>query len=199
MVSAALLGGIDIVRDAVTHPQIGPFLRRVLLDEIVPSLDTAGAGEFALEVLDRFANPYINHALFDITLQGTTKMRVRVIPSIVDFIAKTGRTPDALAFGFAAWLQFMRGELQAARRAAGLPVPPDDEGARVLSHWASVEGDTDAGATRLVHAVCADTRLWGQDLTKAGAFSRAVTTHLLRLRTHGVAGALGTLLAGRTA
>lgn len=199
MVSAALLGGVDIVRDAVTHPQLGPFLRRVLLEEIVPSLDTAGADEFAREVLDRFANPYINHALFDITLQGTTKMRVRVIPSIVDFIAKTGRTPDALAFGFAAWLQFMRGELQAARRSAGLPVPPDDQSARVLSHWASVDGDTDAGATRLVHAVCADTQLWGQDLTKAEAFSGAVTTHLQRLRTHGLAGALGTLLAGRTA
>ena len=87
--------------------------------------------EFAAEVMDRFANPYIRHALIDITLYATTKMKVRVVPSIVAFHARMGRAPSSLAFGFASYIAFMRGEFHDERRAIGLPVPDDSAGARV--------------------------------------------------------------------
>ena len=63
-------------------------------------------------MLLRFANPFIRHALIDITLHATTKMRVRVVPSIVQYAGATRPTADALAFGFAAYLAFMRGDIQ---------------------------------------------------------------------------------------
>ena len=44
-------------------------------------------------------------------------MRVRVVPSIIAFVdARSDRAPASLAFGFAAYLAFMRGEVQAERR-----------------------------------------------------------------------------------
>ena len=46
-------------------------------------------------------------------------MRVRVVPSIVEYAARTGRRRRALAFGFAGFLAFQDGALQAARRRDG--------------------------------------------------------------------------------
>ena len=116
-VPLALLAGCESVGEAVRHPLVGAFLRRAMLDEIAPTLGRPDAADYAHAVLARFANPYVHHALFDITLQGTMKMRVRVVPTIVRHTERTGHAPDALALGFAAFLLFMRGDLHDARRA----------------------------------------------------------------------------------
>ncbi|MBW3629871.1 MAG: tagaturonate reductase [Gemmatimonadetes bacterium] len=195
MVSAALLIGCETVREAVEHPLVGPFLQRALFEEIVPSLDVPGAEKFAHEVVDRFANPYIRHALFDITLQAAMKMRVRVVPSIMRYTIKHGRTPDSLAFGFAAYLLFMRGELHDQRRAAGIAVPQDDQGERVRALWSAHRGSDEAGIGELVRAACSDTTLWGTDLTEMRGFAEAVTAHLVRLTQAGPQAALEAHLA----
>src|SRR6266567_2499385 len=104
VVPTALLCGLETVREAVEDKRVGRFLKRAMFDEIVPSLSVPGGEEFAAAVLERFANPFIRHALIDITLQGTMKMRVRVVPSILGFYERTGQVPTGLAFGFAAYL-----------------------------------------------------------------------------------------------
>ena len=191
LTSAALLMGCETVREAATHPALGPFLRQVMFDEIVPTLDAEGSHAFAEAVLDRFRNPFIRHALIDITLQATMKMRVRVVPSVVGYAERIGRAPQSLAFGFAAFLLYMRGEHQARRRALGLPVPADDGAARLARHW------TDSGndEARLVRAVCADVTLWATDLSAVPGFVDAVTDHLRRASAMGVAAALDHHLA----
>jgi tagaturonate reductase len=201
-VSAALLAGCTTVRDAVADDVVGPFVRRALLDEILPTVDAPDAAPFAREVLDRFANPFVRHALFDITLQGTAKLRVRLVPPIVAFGRRTGRAPAALALGFAAHLAFMRGDLHAARRAAGLPVPPDDEGERVRALWTapSADGpDDDARASRVARTACADAALWGADLAAVPGFADAVAAQLARILRDGVRAALATLAADAAA
>jgi tagaturonate reductase len=187
----ALLMGCETVREAATHPALSPFLRHVMFDEIVPTLDAEGSQEFAEAVLDRFRNPFIRHALIDITLQATMKMRVRVVPSVVRYAERTGRVPQSLAFGFAAYLLYMRGEHQVGRRARGLPVPVDDGAARLAQHWTAAGDD----AARLVRAVCADTGLWSTDLSLVPGFADAVTDHLQRASAIGIAAALDHHLA----
>ena len=197
MVPAALLAGCETVREAVQHELVGRFVRRVMLDEIVPTVDAPGAAAFAAEVLDRFANPYIRHALFDITLHGTAKMRVRVVPSIVRHAERNGSAPAALAFGFAAYLELMRGGLQEARRAAGVAVPADVPGERVRAAWVETGADLDPSRLEaLVERVCGDQSLWGTDLTRAPGFAAAVADHLARIRRDGIGAALESLLAG---
>jgi tagaturonate reductase len=191
LVPPALLLGCETVREAVSHPALGRFVRHAMLDEIVPTLDAEGAAEFAEAVLDRFRNPFIRHALVDITLQATMKVRVRVVPSIVAYTARMGRPPQSLAFGFAAFLLLMRGERQAERRAQGLPVPPDDGAERLKAHWVDAGGDVQ----RLAHAVCADLQLWATDLSAVPGFVDAVTEHLRRAEASGMAAALDHHLA----
>jgi tagaturonate reductase len=191
MAPAALLAGCETVREALEHPTLGRFVDRVLYDEIVPTLDVEGADRFARDVHDRFANPFIRHALIDITLQETMKLRVRIVPSIVRYAEERGVAPDSLAFGFAAYLLFMRGDLQAERAAAGLPVPRDDQGERVRALWGPLGGEPDEAALAgLVRAVCSDETLWEADLDVVPGFTAAVTTHLLRMLQSGVLPAL---------
>jgi tagaturonate reductase len=186
-VSLALLAGCTTVREAVEHPVIGAFLRTVLFDEIVPSISVPGATEFAREVMERFANPYLQHALWDITLQGTAKFRVRLVPTILAYARRTGHAPRALSLGFAGYLAFQRGELHAERRAAGAPVPPDAAGEMVRTRWASAEP---ADLTAFVHDVCADRELWGTDLSAIPGFGEAVTDHLIRICQEGAIAAM---------
>jgi tagaturonate reductase len=190
---AALLAGLETVRDACEDERVGRFLRRVILDEIVPTLDAPGAEEFAREVIDRFANPFVRHLLIDITLHAATKMRVRVVPSIQGYVRRTGRAPGWLAFGFAAYLAFMRGEIQTERRTAGLPVPEDSEGERVRLGWHAVDRGSDHSIAEFARAICADTTLWGADLG-AGGFADAASEHLVRIVRHGVPAAIDVLL-----
>lgn len=191
-VSLAILAGCRTVREAVEHPALGPFLRTVLLDEIVPSVDVPGAEGFAREVLSRFGNPFLQHQLWDITLQGTTKFKVRVVPSIQDYARATGVVPRALALGFAGFLAFQDGALQAARRAAGEPVPADAAGESIQARWREVkDGSRDLRA--FVHDVSADTELWGADLTTVPGFVDAVAEQLTVVREQGAVAAIEAL------
>jgi tagaturonate reductase len=198
MVPLALLCGFDTVAAALLDAQLGAFVRRVMLAEILPTLAVPDAREFAHQVLDRFANPFLRHSLFDITLQGTMKMRVRVVPSIVRFAERIGQVPSAHALGFAAYLLFMRGELHARRRSSGLPVPADDHGDRVRSLWRDLGVDaTPADITSLVVAACTES-LWGTNLGSIPGFVDSVARHLIRALREGPGRALGAYL-GETA
>lgn len=172
---AAILCGCTTVLEAVGNPLIGPFLRGAMMEEIVPTLDAPGAEGYARAVLDRFANPYVRHALLDISLQQTMKVRVRMVPTIVRYAERSGRAPECLAFGFAAYLRFVR-------EGRGLA---DDQADRVRAHLDAAD-DVDAAA----RAVCGDAGLWGTDLNAVRGFADAVAAHLGRMEREGVAAAL---------
>ena len=190
LVPVALLAGLETVSEACENERVGRFLRRAMLDDIVPSLDVPDGEAFARETLQRFANPFIRHSLIDITLHGTAKMRVRVVPSIVRYQARMGRVPAFLAFGFAAHIALLRGELQSERRALGLPVPDDSEGDRIRSAWGPVDQSSDAEIAELARVVCADRTLWGDELPVVDGFADAVAEHLVRIVRQGVECAL---------
>ena len=189
MVSLALLTGCETVRDALEHELVGRFIRRALLDEIVPATEVPEGAEFAREVLERFANPCIQHALIDITLQGTMKMRVRVVPSIIDYAERTGRVPASLAFGFAAFLTRMRDADANAPSTVGARIPPDDHAAELRAYWRDADGST-AATTLAADRICGDVELWGTDLRAVPGFLDAVTEDLIRIQRDGVIVAL---------
>lgn len=181
----ALQCGVQTVFEAVSDDLIGAYLRRTMYDELVPSLELASAGEFARRVVERFSNPYLAHSLFDITLQGTTKMRVRVIPSIVAFVEKEQKVPELIAFGFAASLLFLRGELHDERRAAGMQVPPDEQAFAIREQWRN-----GASPSEVARRSCADMSLWGLDLGALDGFAESVETHLNSMARTGVRASL---------
>lgn len=200
-----ILCGCPTVGEAVADATLGTFVRRLLLDELAPSVGSQTTEAFALDVLDRFANPFLDHALRDITLQQTAKLRIRVIPSLAAYTRKAGRPPSSIAFGFAAWLSFMRPDLHEQRLRDPATQRPDDHADHVATLWNQDAttahrhaGDGREGglahegarASSTVRAVLADVSLWGDDLTLVPGFADAVTDALIRIERNGVRSAL---------
>ena len=189
----ALLVGCQTVLEALRHKLLGTYLRRILYEEIVPSLTAPNGEAFAHDVLARFGNPYLRHALADITLQQTAKMRVRVIPSIVRCTERTGAVPALLAFGFAAYLFALRVSAL-SETSSRLPLKVDDEGERVRALWRGAADTSEAAIADIVRRVCADTALWQTDLARVGDFVARVTTDVGWIMHLGITGALTSAL-----
>ena len=113
----ALLAGVRIVRDATTHPLLGAFQKRLLFEEIIPATDIPAneARAFAHQVLERFANPWLEHEYRVIATNQEEKFRIRVVPLIVR------RPASSFALAAAAHLTFTRAPLDALGEAARIP------------------------------------------------------------------------------
>jgi tagaturonate reductase len=90
--------GHATVQQAMRDPQIDAWLRRLLFDEIVPTLAgrVEGPEEFARQTLERFRNPFLAHKLSDIAAYHESKVKIRLLPTRAEFIAKFGRPPELL-------------------------------------------------------------------------------------------------------
>lgn len=110
-VAVSLLSKVDIVRDAVNDATIGRFMREVLFEEIIPTLDLDSneLTSFATAVLERFNNPFIDHKWFDISLNSISKFTARVMPSLMTYLKRQGKLPVRLSFSLAALIALYRG------------------------------------------------------------------------------------------
>jgi tagaturonate reductase len=98
LVCKALPMGISTVREALEHPEVRPWLERLLFEEIVPVLEDncEDPKSFAYSVLDRCRNPFFDHQLTAIALNHKAKMAVRLAPTHAEFKKRFGREPEIL-------------------------------------------------------------------------------------------------------
>ena len=98
LVAKAMPMGIVTVREAVEHVEVGPWLRRLLADEVVPTIDARvpDAAGFVGTTLERFGNPYLDHKLTSIAINHAAKLRTRLVPTRDEFVAQFGRRPPLL-------------------------------------------------------------------------------------------------------
>jgi tagaturonate reductase len=200
---AAFLAGLDTVRACVDDPLLGPFLRRGIEDDILPTLgqprDELRA--FAAGVIERFANPFIEHQLLSIALNSVSKYRARILPTVRDHVRLGLGLPPRLTFALAALLAFYRGrELRDGvliGRRAGAEYRICDEPAALealRAAWTAAgdavspspsPGPSPAACLTLARTVLARADLWGDDLIAAlPGLDAAVADHL-----HAITGA----------
>src|SRR3989441_3069476 len=130
----ALLAGVRTVRDATAHPRLGPFLKRLLFEEIIPATDLSAdqARAFAHQVLERFANPWLDHEWRVIATNQQDKFWIRVVPLIVaSFRTRDVAEPalqgtdktrlSNLCLAAAAHLTFTRAPFESLGEAARIP------------------------------------------------------------------------------
>jgi tagaturonate reductase len=96
--------GLQTVREAVGDPHLGPFIEELILTEIIQTLALPPETSrlYASEVLERFRNPFVEHKLLAICLNCSTKIGVRLFPSLREYVAQKGTVPNRLTFGLAA-------------------------------------------------------------------------------------------------
>ncbi len=98
LVAKAMPLGLETVRQAVADPRVAPWLESLLFEEIVPTIDerTDDAEAFARDVLERFANPFLDHRLADIALHQDAKIQTRLMPTVEEYRRQFGRSPKLL-------------------------------------------------------------------------------------------------------
>lgn len=195
LASVGLLAGCVTVLDGMRHAVVAPYLERLLFEDIVPSLDVPEGRQFARDVLLRFGNPYLRHALRDITVQHTAKMRVRVIPSVLRFAERARECPPLLAFGFAGYLLLIRAGLATAGQERSISLGADSEGERIRELWRAATDNDETTLRDVVDRVCRDTELWQADLSRVPGFAERVGDNVVQITRKGIAAALAACLA----
>jgi len=108
----AFLLGIDTVKSAMKDEQVKQYIETLMASEIslaIPyEVSAHQTAEFSKAVIDRFANPFIEHLWHNITFQYTMKMKIRILPLIANYYDIYNKAPHHIALGFAAYLLFMK-------------------------------------------------------------------------------------------
>lgn len=177
MCGMSYLLGFRLVKDVMANNYLSKLVMNLMLSELalaIPyKMDFKVADRFGRSVLDRFRNPFINHKLIDITVQYTTKMRMRNIPLLVQYYQEFGKAPELFAMGFAAYLQFMHAVKEENGKYFGdsngelYPINCD-----YAAHFYEAWKDFD------LKKVLADTSLWGADLSALPGFEAAVQKYI---------------------
>ena len=110
LVPYALLSGFDTVKSCIDDEVMKEHVRKCVFDEIIPTLDLPKdeLESYAASVIERFSNPYIKHYLTSIALNSVSKFKVRVLPSILEYIKRFGKTPTTLVFSLAKLIEFYK-------------------------------------------------------------------------------------------
>ena len=113
LIPYAMLCGFDTVKSCIDDKKMSDHLRKCVYDEIIPTLDLPKEEliEYADNVLKRFSNPYIKHYLSSIALNSVSKFKVRVLPSIKEYIKRFNKMPENLIFSFAKLIEFYKTDM----------------------------------------------------------------------------------------
>ena len=108
LVPYALLSGLDTVKSCIDDETMLAHIRKCVFEEIIPTLDLPREEliDYAENVITRFSNPYIKHMLISIALNSVSKFKVRVLPSILEYIKRYNKMPETLLFSFAKLIDF---------------------------------------------------------------------------------------------
>jgi tagaturonate reductase len=178
----AYLAGFNLVKEAMQDAVFQQFINKLMFGDIAKGIpceiEESLKKSFGTQVLERFANPYTEHLWLNITFQYTSKMRMRNIPILLKYYKKHGTAPESIAFSFAAYLCFMRPEIEingvfyGKNQAVDYPIK-DDSAAYYFDIWQKYK------TAEVPSKVLSNQALWGYDLTQLPDFTAKVSAYLL--------------------
>lgn len=144
MIPYAMLEGIETVKDCMEDENMFAFVNKCVFDEIIPTLDLPKEElvDYANNVFERFNNPFIKHLCSSISLNSVSKFKVRVLPSLLEYIKRTGEMPKNLIFSLAKLIEFYKNG-----------TPTDD--ADIISYMKEHD----------LKDILANVDFWGEDIT----------------------------------
>ncbi len=113
MIPYALLEGVETVGDCMENEKMSSFVKKCVYDEIIPTLDLPleELKDYADNVFERFCNPYIKHLCSSIALNSVSKFKVRVLPSLLEYIKRKNAMPENLLLSFAKLIEFYKTDM----------------------------------------------------------------------------------------
>ncbi|MDB5119305.1 MAG: altronate oxidoreductase [Sphingobacteriales bacterium] len=174
----AFLAGKATVKEAMADADMLDFIQQLMFNEIIPAIPykvpVEIANNFASAVIDRFSNPSLEHLWLNITFQYTMKMKIRVLPLILNHYKLFNKVPEYMALGFAAYLVFLRPVKKEGNQYFGSCkgedyLIVDDQAAYYFDKIHNTTAET------YIVSVLADTSLWSIDLTQLPEFTTYIS------------------------
>lgn len=192
LVPVAFLYGMDTVRESVENGYIDDFLRHIIFHEICPTLDfdKSELEQFSNDALERFKNPFIEHALMSISLNSIAKFKTRLVPTIIDFSLREKKLPKHILFSLASLIIFYKG----MRNGETIDLKDDTSVLDFFQRqWELIDG-SDESMAQLVVAVLSNHSFWDQDLSIIPDLNFEVTKNIIMITRKGMKNALESLL-----
>jgi tagaturonate reductase len=187
----AFLSGLQTVKEAMDQ-----FISSLMENEIanaIPYKTTAAqTAEFSANCLDRFRNPFIEHQWLAITVQYSSKIKMRVVPVLLQHYKLHNSVPENIATGFAAYIYFMKAVKEEDGKYYGMlngnyyPVN-DAKASYFYEKWQNT------ATAQMAVSVLQDTNLWGSDLASLPGFTEAVQEKLNEIDETGMAAVIDPL------
>jgi tagaturonate reductase len=184
MTPVSYLYGLDTVKEAVEDEVIGKYVKDVIFEEIIPTLDLSKEEleDFANAVIDRFRNPFIKHYLMSISLNSMSKFETRVLPSLLEYKNRKGQLPSRLVFSLAALISFYKGE----RNGEKIAVSDDKEIMEIYCGlWGAYDGSEES-LVKIVKEILALEKVWKMDLNKVEGLAEKVSDYLIKIEKLGM-------------
>ncbi len=182
------LSGLDTVRECVEDPEIGKFVRKVMYEELLETLNLPKEElvAFADSVLERFRNPYVKHFVTSIMLNSFPKYKTRDLPGLKTYLERKGELPKGLVLGLAAIITYYKGGMR-----GDVEIVPNDDAAIVsLLKELWVTGDV----AKVAEGVLAAEFIWGENLNEIPGLNAMVTAYLELIQKEGMRAAVRSIL-----
>ena len=104
--------GCEFVHQAIEDETLRPLVERLMREEAAPTIDTAAGQDlmvYADALVERFANPALNHRLAQIAMDGSQKIPQRWLETLA-IQQRLGRQCPAILTAMGAWLCHVRGD-----------------------------------------------------------------------------------------
>jgi mannitol 2-dehydrogenase len=182
-----LAGLLDVhfVHEAMEHPLVSAFLKKVAKEEIipcVPPVPDTDLGDYFKLVERRFANPKIGDTVRRLCLDGSNRQPKFIVPSIADRL-KAGKGVTGLSLESALWCRYCFGTTE-----SGAVIEANDPGwdrLQAVAHEAKTSPNAWLGMADI----------YG-DTARSAVFAEAFTNALRSLWRKGTEATVKAYLAG---
>lgn len=182
------LSGLNTVKECCEDPEIGAFVRKVMYDELMQTLNLpmAELKQFADDVMERFRNPFVKHFVTSIMLNSFPKYKTRDLPGLKTYLERKGELPKGLVLGLAGITTYYKG----GKRGEDEIVPNDDEKIMALLKelWAT------GCCKKVATGVLAADFIWGENLNAVPGLTEILTADLELIQAKGMREAVKSII-----
>ena len=183
------LSGLDTVKECVEDPEVGAFVKKVMYEELMETLNLPKPElqAFADSVVERFVNPYVKHFVTSIMLNSFPKYRTRDLPGLKTYLERKGELPKGLVLGLAGIVTYYKGG-----KRGDVEIVPNDDAAIIellKNLWAT--GDV----RKVAEGVLAAEFIWGEDLNAVPGLTDMLEADLALIQAEGMRAAVKKVIA----
>ncbi len=173
MVALGYFRGLVTVGEAIVNPELRQLIMAMLSEEVVPTIghDQEVLEHYVSSVIDRLNNPFIEHRLYDISLNAISKFKERLVPTLMDYYHSKGQWPRRIVFAWAVLVCYYRGSW----RGQEIALRDNPEVIEIFQRSVNCHG---SNTLAFVRDILSQSELWGRDFSDLPQLAETMTQNI---------------------